>query len=136
MNVNSQYPINKTAALVTSKASKCNVFDSNLDLKKRMNDVVYKAPLKTIKFSGLSADDLSGLALFRSTVIGYLGSKKWLLKCSCGNYYHRNSKAVKSGRPVSGVCGECVRRYDMVRHNDYLKYGFNRHDINWYIKNR
>ena len=136
MKITTQKPVNKTAALVTQKSSVNNLFDAKADLKYRSFDEVWKAPKKHVEFNGDCTDDLTGKKLLRSVVTGFIGGGKFQLRCVCGNYYQRKSKSIKSERPIHGVCGECLRRYDMIRHNDYLKSGINRHDIDWYVLNR
>ncbi len=136
MKISTQEPVNKTAAIVTQKASANNSFDAEADLKYRRFDEVWKAPKKHKRFNGDADQDLTGVKLIRSVVTGFIGGKRFQLRCVCGNYYQRKSKSIKSGRPIHGICGECLRRYDMVRHNDYLKSGSNKHDIDWYVLNR
>lgn len=136
MKIKAQEPINKTAALVTQESSKHNQFDAEADLSYRTGDKFWKSPIKGVEYTGSKNRDLTGVKLFRSTVINYLGAGKYQLRCVCGNYYARKTKKLMQKNPVNGLCGECVRRYDLMRHNDYLKRGFNKHDINWYILNR
>lgn len=136
MRAQNQKPINKQAAMVTQKAGKDFSFDEESDLRYRMSDKVWKAPKGKVEFSGGWKDNLIGIKLHRAEVVGYLGAGKFELRCVCGNYYQRKSKAIKSGRPSSGFCGACYRKYEMMRHNDYLKNGSGQHDIDWYILNR
>ena len=136
MRAQNQKPINKQAAMVTRKSSANFRFDEEGDLKYRMNDEVWKAPRGKVSFSGERKDNLIGTKLHRAKVVGYLGAGKFELRCVCGNYYQRKSKAIKSARPLTGLCGTCYRKYDMMRHNDYLKKGSDQHDIDWYILNR
>lgn len=136
MKIKGELPINKTAALVTQKAGQDWVFDAKGDVNYRMNDDFWKSPKPTIKFAGLKEHDLTGKKHFRAQVIGFIGNKRWQLKCCCGNYYQRKHEKLKTGRVISWVCGECYRKYDMMRHNDYLKNGCNKRDIDWYLINR
>lgn len=136
MKISTQHPINKTARIVTQKSSVNNKFDAEADLKFRSFDEVWKTPKKQIAFSGEPKDDLTGVELLRSVVTGFIGGGKFQLRCVCGNYYQRKSRSIKSLRPISGICGECLRRYDMIRHNDYLKSGSNKYDLDWYVLNR
>lgn len=136
MRIKGESPINKTAALVTQRASRDCRFDSKADVKHRMNDDFWKVPKPTIKFTGDKQYDLTGKSHFRAQVIGFIGNKRWQLKCCCGNYYQRKYGKLKTGRVISWVCGECYRKYDMMRHNDYLITGSNKRDIDWYLINR
>jgi hypothetical protein len=64
--------------------------------------------------------DVTGESFGRFTVIGYLGkySKKgpayWLVRCACGDYESRTSKAVRNPENRGDRCEKC-------RHLTYLK---------------
>lgn len=137
MKIDTHTPVNKTAALVTSKAPSNSSFDALADCKNRGQFGFWKNPKPHVIPSNSSRNIFNGVRLLRAVVTGYIGNKKWQLKCCCGNYYQKTAKAIRTNRPVHGVCPECYRRYDMLRHNDYLKNPKpDQKDIDWYILNR
>ena len=141
MRIDKHRPVNKTAKNVIVKAGIDNEFDALQDAVNRGQNVFWKSPragaeipkslIKSESFIGLT-----GLEIFRSKIVNYQGNGFWQLRCCCGNYYIKKTKKIKTAKAEDGICQECRRRYDMVRHNDYLKHGFNKHDIDWYILNR
>lgn len=130
MRIDKHYPVNKIAQSVVVESHIDDKFDALSDCERYSSGVFWKTPLPTRKSS------LDGFRNLRSVVVGYLGNKRYQLKCVCGNYYAKKAKKIKSKNPINGICPECQRRYDMIRHNDYLKYGYNKHDLNWYVLNR
>lgn len=135
MRIKGELPINKTAALVTQRASEENTFNAKEKVNNAKDDY-WKAPRKCIKYKESTGLDLTGLKVHRSIVIGYLGGGKFQLRCCCGNYYQRRAKKIKNMKPINGICGECQLKYYALRRNDYMKHGFNKYDIDWYILNR
>ena len=52
-------------------------------------------PLPTIAYHG-RGPNLTGKKAGRLTVIGYSEQgKRWVCRCSCGNYVHRRMKSIK-----------------------------------------
>lgn len=98
-------PINKTAALVTSKQSADNKYESGYN-----TDVVWINPKKMRKIKK-GAKDLTGQSQGRLTIIGLLAKKNpsWQCKCVCGKYTSRSAKAWRSQAIESYACNCCYR---------------------------
>ena len=141
MRIDKHRPINSTAKNVVIKAGLDNEFNALQDVVNRGQNVFWKAPrvgvdIPKCQINNDSFIDFTGHQIFRSKVINYQGGCFWQLRCCCGNYYTKRAKKLKTGKPEDGICQECRRRYDLMRYSDYLKRGFDRHDIDWYILNR
>lgn len=52
-------------------------------------------------------NDISGVKFNKLTAIKYVGKRKWLCYCECGNYCYANSSELKNGHTKS--CG-CLRK--------------------------
>ena len=116
-------PINRTAAIVTSRAGLDNQYDiKNLHLK---------LGIKFWKEPRLMTDpppqyDLTGACFGRFKVIGYLGKSRWQCKCSCGNYSSRRHKAITNQANDHDACEECRELAYLKRTRDYLTTGKNK----------
>jgi hypothetical protein len=100
-------PINKTAAIVTSKGF------SYTSSKKPGNPWDSKNP---IPIDSTKKSDLLGLRAGRLLVLGYAenGNGRLVVRCDCGVYTMRKEKALKNPKNKKDRCEEC-------RHLAYLK---------------
>lgn len=114
MKVGHEIPVNSTAARVMGRGE---VYESG----KQHGSVCQDIPLPTRKPTAAELAwetfvDLSGAKFGRFTVIGLSdGIKgKWVVRCACGNYSARTSKAIRNPNNSADCCEEC-------RHLLYLK---------------
>lgn len=59
-----------------------------------------------VPFSGRKEDDLTGKKVGNFTIIGFLGNKRWYLKCACGNELKLTRGQIKQS-PPSSYCPRC-----------------------------
>lgn len=104
-------PINALASRVTKPGThfKPVVKPSNYDLR----DV--QPSLKA--WAESTGADLTGLKFGRFKVIGYSAEKsgRWVVRCQCGNYEFRTSKAIKNPNNDRDMCVEC-RATHFIKH--------------------
>ena len=90
----------------------------------------WTAPPATISVSqvtDLRFIDLSGVKFGRLTVIGYLGkpnpkkSARWLVRCACGDYESRASKAIRNPENRGDRCDKCRHLAFLKRREIYLR---------------
>lgn len=110
-------PINAEAAKVLQKGE-------HYESKKKINQVSSENPITTTPFPGPKSDDLTGRSIGRLTVIGYRGggsptAKKcgclWVVRCACGRYETRRTKAIKNVKNDVDCCQYCREIQDMKR---------------------
>ena len=100
------------------------------------SDIAYNVPAHVdhwdappkVKPAPLGKTDRSGKRRGDLTVVGYLGSgrrgARWLVKCLCGQYESRTSKAVDNPENNADCCLRCrkirgtKRGYDQQRYKD------------------
>jgi len=58
--------------------------------------------------------DITGQKFGKLTAIKYVGNKKWLFKCDCGNDYVGYKAIVKTGRVQSCGCGRTKPKIDII----------------------
>lgn len=104
-------PVDRTASRVTStgehyepEVSKANAYDSDLPI------VVLVTPYHI--------DNLVGKRTGRLTVIGYHGARinsagevihhRWVVRCDCGRWTVRRSRAIKSPKVADDCCDTCA----------------------------
>lgn len=79
-------------------------------------------PTRSWPVTSRSEDDLTGKRYGRFTVIGlYTETQSWVVRCDCGIYTTRKSKALKSalGGP-NMMCARCDRR-ERIKNNEGLR---------------
>jgi hypothetical protein len=95
--------VNKTAALVTSKGFE-------YEPAKRIVQVHSSDPLP-MKPPARNEVDLTGLTFGRFTVMGKYTVKSkqamWVVRCLCGRYETRSSKAIRNPENHADRCDEC-----------------------------
>lgn len=107
-------PLNATAGRVTSTSRGLQPAGP----RAAETYLVWKTAPQTTAVPRLT-EDLTGRQIGRLTVAGYLGNMgtdkgKWLVRCSCGDFEVRNSKAVKNPANSADACKQC-------RHVEFLK---------------
>lgn len=118
-------PVNSAAARVLGSGVH---YQSNKVIAQRH----WTSPPKTIPINEVndtvgSFVDLSGTTFGRLTVIGYLGKlnpKKaalWLVRCACGDYESRTSKAIRNPENYGDRCGHCQHLAFLKRREAYLR---------------
>lgn len=144
MKGNLSTPINKTAALVTSRSKdnfrtidRCNkVRESDFPLPHlKYEEWVHEkhASAKTGKVSQGNLQrlmvrdrkilDITGLRVGRLTAIGLARKSKehkhvWVCRCDCGRYVHRQRKALTKGNLYNDRCSECERLRIIARRKE------------------
>jgi hypothetical protein len=72
-------------------------------------------------------EDLTGRRQGRMTVVG--ASKdlpaRWIMRCDCGDYEPRSSKAVKNPNNSQDCCAKCRQIGQAIRHHQYHTTGKN-----------
>lgn len=126
MSVANLQPVNKTAALVTSKGT-------HYEMKVKSQVQEYVGPPAMIPRhklpSALSFIDLTGRKKGRFTVIGMAveGRGKWVVRCVCGTYTTRSSRSIKSAETNPSAhldaCRECMNLAYLKREEIYRRTG-------------
>ena len=123
-------PVNSTAARVTSEGYKykpCKVVVTNDS----------ELPIATMPITedfrkNPSFVDLTGKVFGRFVVLGrardYAGH--WVVKCRCGRYSTRRSKAINNPNNNGDRCAHCLHLAHLKRHSDWKTYG-----VNWKASN-
>ncbi|MCO7563552.1 hypothetical protein NJI34_00225 [Pseudomonas sp. S 311-6] len=106
-------PINGTAARVIARGE-------SFEYRPLESEVCSSTPLP-IKLASADLQDLTGTKFGRLTVVGYSAdkSRRWVCRCSCGNYVLRRTKAVEQAAPDS-ACPQCYllavsKRQEFIR---------------------
>ena len=126
MSVANLQPVNKTAALVTSKGT-------HYEMKVKSQVPEYIGPPAMLPRNKLpiapSLTDLTGRKKGRFTVVGMAaeGKGKWVVRCVCGTYTIRSSQSVKSvdKNPLAhfDACRECMNLAYLKREEIYRRTG-------------
>ena len=119
-------PVNKTAALVVSKGI-------HYEMNCKIQTPEFIGPPKMIPRHLLpktpSFIDLTGRQKGRLKVIGLMAEEKgkWVVRCVCGTYTIRSSKAILSietnPNAMFDACRECMHFAQMKRHEVYRRTG-------------
>lgn len=110
-------PINRTAALVVSKGTH---FHPN----KKVQTADQKTPIRTRKVP-LNIENLTGRRRGRFTVLGLAEGMKgrWVVRCDCGTYSLRRSKAINNPENDQDRCEECRHLAFLKREHNYRTTG-------------
>lgn len=113
-------PISGTAARVIARGE-------SFEYRPLESEVCSSMPL-SLKPVPAGMDDLSGTKFGRLTVIGYSTdkSRRWVCRCSCGNYVLRRTKAVVQAAP-DAACPQCYLMAVSKRHEFSRRTGKERH---------
>ena len=77
------------------------------------------------------AENLAGRKMGRLTVIGYFGShhkdrgSRWVVRCLCGGYEVRTSKAIRNPANKLDCCWKCHHLADIQKSVEFLRTGKN-----------
>jgi len=116
-------PVNQAAARTMGRGV-------HFESKKVIAQRHWAAPPKTIPASQVTDPagtfiDLSGIKFGRFVVIGYLGKPKghslWLVRCACGDYESRKSKAIRNPDNHGDRCDNCRQLAFLKRREAYLR---------------
>lgn len=125
-------PINKTAALVTQKASRYNQFSIN-NRDKKVNILFWKAPRPSAPLPEHdNFTDITGLMFGRLRVVSYLGNGRWQCRCLCSNYTSRKAKAATNPNNNVDACEECRELAFLKREHQYRRTGKNQNIKDFY----
>lgn len=117
-------PVNSTAANVLRKGV-------HYEPDKLPNGGYWDAPPPTQRFKGLPEHDMSGKTVGRLTVVGYLGSTgnppsaTWLVRCNCGGYEKRRTRAIRNPANHLDRCYKCRHRIYVNRYEEFRRTGKN-----------
>lgn len=113
-DMHARTPVNKTAALVIGSGVH---FEPNKRIQNNDSDTPLRlAPITNDLFSCPGFADLTGMKVGRFVVLGKSADFKgsWVVRCACGKYSTRRSKAIKNLENTQDRCEHC-------RHLAYLK---------------
>jgi len=121
-------PINSTAKRVTSEGYKYTP-DKKITTLHSPFPFETIAPSRALK-NNPSFIDLTGTKFGQFTVIGLFkeSTRKWVVKCSCGNYEVRLAKSVKNQENFGDRCAVCRHTSYLIRHDEFRAKGFNNKD--------
>jgi hypothetical protein len=114
-------PVNKTAARVVSSGV-------HYDSPKKIVQRHWSTPPPTIAITNKGGDfkDLTGVRFGRFTVVGLYQEGLWLVRCACGDFETRRSKAVNNPNNKQDRCENCRQTVHLRRKAEYLATGKNR----------
>lgn len=116
-------PVNKTAAAVIATGTHfipkkiIQTNDSDLPLATR--------PIKRSELEQQDFQDLTGRTVGRLTVQGYSLDfpRHWVVRCVCGRYSTRRSKAIKNPNNTQDRCEHCRHLASLQRNEVYRRTG-------------
>jgi hypothetical protein len=94
-------PVNGDAARVMRPGEH---FDSKF---MRASMEVFDAPPTVVTPLPPRVEDLRGVRFGRFTVLGYHGAKRWVVRCACGMFALRRTKAIKNEFNGEDRCEYC-----------------------------
>lgn len=117
MKISHHTPVNRLAAKVIRKGIEYTP-------DKKIVQVHSDVPLPTISPS-YNEIDLSGKRFGRFVVIGKFkpkegnknGKARWVVRCACGRYETRSSKAINNPHNSADCCDEC-RQLEFLKRRD------------------
>ena len=122
------HPVNKQAALSCAKGERFR-----FEAKDPRNPHWKQNPGLSIRVNKGEVN-LAGTRLGKLTVMGKSLDKsgRWIVRCACGNYENRTSRAIKNLRNDIDACVECRTINQRKRHHAacvfFDKYGFWPHE--------
>lgn len=119
-------PANKTALKVIQRSS----IDDRFDTKKSegaSRELYWEHPKPHVSLA-CNETCLTGTKFGRFTVVGKLVNKRWQVRCSCGNYSARKSKAIRNPSNNNDCCEVC-RELLYLRRNEAHRRGHL--DVTW-----
>ena len=115
-------PVNKVAALVTSKGIH---WDAGMPGKDRFHSDICPAlkDLETIKNTSPTFEDLTGTRTGYFTVVGISADHKkdkkrgakWVVRCDCGKYEIRYKRTIKNPESFGDRCFACFKKASIKR---------------------
>ena len=90
----------------------------------------------TAVYVGDHANNMTGAKCGRLTVVGFWGfswgknSKGlWLVRCCCGRYEVRRTRAIRNAANRDDCCCVCKHRKHLQRNDEFRRLGFNRDEV-------
>jgi hypothetical protein len=122
-DIASRKPINKTAAVVVSRG-----FNYKPDKIVQTNDSDMPIATRTITKKELSNEcfvNLTGVRFGRFSVVGVARDLKgcWVVRCDCGTYSTRKSRAIKNEKNIQDRCEHCRHLAHLKRNDQYRRHG-------------
>lgn len=114
-------PMNATAARVVSRGGEH--FTPNMVMPDHVKHWDYPPTTLPLPSPGKSFVDLTGTRFGRFRVVGYMGKRRddrpaqWLVRCDCGDYETRSTKAIKRAAEGADRCYVC-------QYHERVKRGF------------
>lgn len=123
-DIHSRVPVNITAARVAQ--FKGVHFESKKRIKTNDSDfpIAIRKPLKQ-DLNNPQFKDLTGVRFGRFLVLGISRDfgGNWVVRCDCGKYTTRRSKAILNPNNVQDRCEECRELAHLKRHQHWREYG-------------
>ncbi|UKA05040.1 hypothetical protein [Photobacterium damselae] len=115
-------PINRSASIVIKPASLDDSFFSKKSQNPNAAKLFWVAPKPIIPISH-NEIDLTGKQFGRFKVVGKIGKGRWQVRCSCGNFAARKSKAINNPKNDLDRCEQCLEILYIKREYHYKKTG-------------
>ena len=104
-----RFPINVTSSNVINGGA-------SLEVNKKIQVYESEFPILTTAFNEKNQENLTGHVVGKLTVIGRAKEKKgWVVRCVCGTYAIRQSKAIKNKENFFDCCEVCRHRLFLRR---------------------
>lgn len=112
-------PVNRLAAEVTGKGV-------HYEPQKKIAQQHWEIQPPTIP-TPRNIRDLSGIRFGRFTVLGLYsgGGGLWVVRCVCGDFETRRSRAINNPRNTRDRCDKCSHLRHLQRHDEFLRKGKN-----------
>ena len=117
-------PVNRVSAVVVGKGF---AYKPNKNITQR-----HWKNLQPTKKVNYKETDLTGLKFGRFTVIGKYGNfgkkkkPRWLVRCTCGDYETRTSRAINNPKNNNDCCDYCRHLIQLKRTDEFLRTGKNK----------
>jgi len=115
-------PVNKTAALVTGKGERfvSSKMIANLHCDSPIETIPVRPGIKSYVGKNFGTFTVVGLHGFKAG-----GKKTWVVRCSCGNYETRTTRAIINTRNTKDRCQKCLEVAFLKRKEEYRRTGQN-----------
>lgn len=122
-DIYTRVPVDKLAAAVTSKGEH---YDPELKYGGIESDTpIATKPIAKANIANPGFTDLTGCRFGRYVVIGVARdvAKAWVVRCECGRYAIRSSKAIKNPANSQDCCRQCRHLMQLQRTDYWLRTG-------------
>ena len=128
-DLHARKPVNKTAAIVTSRGVH---YEPNKIVLTNDSDLpIVTRPITKEEVKQKCFVNLTGFRVGRLSVIGPARdfNGKWVVRCDCGKYSTRRAKSIKNPENVQDRCEHC-RNLAFLKRNEQWRRTGNACDIN------